>query len=540
MSIKWDELDSETFENMVSVLLSRLHTDARRIDGKGGDGGRDVQIVDKQDIRIRLAFELKSFTGRVDRRRRKQVERSLKRAATLEPTEWALVVPIDHSPSEERWFNEIGSNYPFPIDWFGKTWLDEKMAMFPDIRRYFLEGAKDEVYSLLWELREEQARITSVHDAVARVRPLRGRLNEIDPYYRYEISTGRSVSESRPMDVAMSVSFDDVRVDVYPKYLGAIEDRPIIITVEFLLERDDEVVEHALDFGLDVTIPAESVNRVTIDAPSGLGGTFTGGKLDLWSTSTSLDNPITLTLDVVKDEKILASCPIHLTQQRSGRKGFILTGTDNSGWMETHLTVNTIANRFEAEFRFNPKPALPSILVPLYRWLGECRAPHDLKIRWPGGLEMRSTIRTPSFVDENFTTVVEALYFLQDNSKVYGEMPLSLTREDKREIVEAATLVKGQSINSTWKSFSLGLSHWGPELDGLLDGRGQQFICEADEWIILEGLNIPVGRIRTHVQSARLADPEAVRESLMSGLVPSLRMIPGDTDVAQRVLATRI
>ena len=536
MSIKWDELDSARYEDMVSVLLSRLHRDAQRIDGKGGDGGRDVQIVDRQNDRIMLAFELKSFTVRMTPTRRKQVSDSLKTASSLEPVSWTLVVPIDPTPGEERWFHKLGQNYCFPIDWSGKTWLDEKMSMFPDIRRYFLEGAKDEVYRLLRELREEQARVTSVHDAIDRVRPLRERLNEIDPYYRYEIATGTSASDSRPLDVAMSVSYHDVRVDVYPKYSGATEDRPITINVELVVERDHQVIQNALDFGLEVTIPSESVSRITIDAPSGLGGTFAGGQLDLLSTSTSLDSPITLSLDLLEDERILASCPIHLTKQTRGLKGFIVIGTDSSGWMETRLTVDTVANQFKAVFRFDPKPVLPSALVPLCRWLGLCQPPHDLKIRWPSGLEMRSNIRTPFFTDESFGTVVEALAFIQESSNVYVETPLSFTREEGTEIVEAAALLKGQSVDFTWESVRFSLDQWYSEPVELLDGGQQAFIFEHDSWLELEGVTIPIGRTRMYLESACLADPEGVRRALKSGSTPLLQLVPGDSNKAQKTL----
>lgn len=65
MEIRWEELEPQRYEDMVSVLLRRLHPDAQRIDGKGGDGGRDVQIVHGKDDQITDAFELKSFTGRI-------------------------------------------------------------------------------------------------------------------------------------------------------------------------------------------------------------------------------------------------------------------------------------------------------------------------------------------------------------------------------------------------------------------------------------------------------------------------------------------
>ena len=61
MSIRWNEFEPQKYEDMVSVLLSRLHPDAQRIDGKGGDGGRDVQIVRRPGGLITDAFELRKL-----------------------------------------------------------------------------------------------------------------------------------------------------------------------------------------------------------------------------------------------------------------------------------------------------------------------------------------------------------------------------------------------------------------------------------------------------------------------------------------------
>ena len=523
---------------MVSILLSRLHPNARRIDGSGGDGGRDVQIRHEQDDQILRAFELKSFTGRMLSGRRRQVARSLARVAVLEPARWTLVVPINPTPEEESWFRQLGKGYCFPTEWFGKTWLDEKMAMFPDIRQYFTEGANDEVVRLLHQLRLEQAAVTDVHDAVARFGTLRERLNEIDPYYRYELSTGPEAADSRPADSVLSVGFSDVRVDIYPEYVGAANDRPVTINVEVVVGPDNEEVQNALDYGLGVRIPPQLVSNIRVDAPSGLGGNFTGGELYVLSTNRRLDETITLTLDVMHGGRLLASCPIHLTERTTGLKGSIFNGQDSSGWLQIRLAVNAMARQFKVRFQLEPRPVLPSALVPLCRWLSALQPPHDLKIHWPGGLEMRSEIQTPLLVDEGLGNVVESLAHLQASSGIYWEMHPSLLVEEGQEIVRAATLLKGESVNSTWRSFSPSLSRWGPELDELLDGRPQQFTCEQDSWLELEGRTIPVGRIRTHVESARLADPGAVQRALTRGLVPHLRLVPGDSDKARQTLVS--
>ena len=539
MPIRWEDFEPQGYEKLVSVLLSRLHADAQRIDGKGGDGGRDVQIVHKQTDQITDAFELKSFTGRMTTSRRRQVADSLKRAAALEPRQWTLVVPIDPTPGEDRWFRELGKEYPFPTGWAGKTWLDEKVSAFPDIRRYFVEGASDEVVRLLRELREEQAAVTDVHDAVGRLQTLRERLNEIDPYYRYELSTGETAEASWPANVILSVDFGDARVDLHPKYSGASRDRPITFDVKLVFRPGDGVVLDALNYGQPVTIPPHIVSDVTIDAPSGLGGSFSGREIDIHPVEGVLDEPITLALSLMDGDRLLTVCPVHIEERTRGLRGFVVAGTDSTGWLQFRLKVDTAAKKLVADFQLSPRPAMPVALVPLFRWLDAWQPAHRLSIRWPGGPELCCEIPTP-FEDEGLGRVVEALAYLQNRSGIHWEMSPSLTLEQGQEILKAESLLKGESVDYAWTSLTLNPNRWGPELEELVDGYARQVIIEQDSWLELEGIEIPLGRIRTHVESARLADPGVVQQARKNGLVPHLRLVPGDSSKARRTAVSEL
>ena len=520
----------------MSVLLSRLHPDAQRIDGKGGDGGRDVQIVSQQEAQINEAFELKSFTGRMNQHRRRQVSNSLKRAATLEPALWTLVVPIDPTPAEVEWFRKLGTGYRFPIKWRGKTWLDEKMSAFPDIRRYYVEGAKDEVFRFLLQLHKEQAKVTDLHDAAVRLRTLYEHLNEIDPQYRYEMSTVTAGANSWPSDVVFSVKLGDVRFDAYPKYLRAVNDRPVSIRFTLALEPEDRMIRDALGYGLDVSIPQRVISGVTIDAPAGLGGSFTEAELNLSPTNTRLDQAVTVPVDIMDGSKLIASCPVHFTERTAGTEGFILTGADSTGWLETRLTVNVADNEIQAELRLNPKPAMPTALVPLFRWLDALHPPRHFKMRWDDGFELLGEVESSLLTDGSLRKVVECLAYLQDRTCFYWEMPSSIDNEEAREIVSTAALMKGETIDLRWKYFNMSLHQWGQGLKELESGGSQQVIAEGEISLKLQGGEIPIGRVRTHLLSARLADPESVRRDLESGAVPRLRLVPGDSDKAQQVL----
>jgi hypothetical protein len=81
--IEWSRLATGTFEDMVACLLSHQNDKVRRIDGSGGDGGRDCQFEAADGLQV---YEMKGFPrGRVGQAQRRQVERSLARAARLLP-----------------------------------------------------------------------------------------------------------------------------------------------------------------------------------------------------------------------------------------------------------------------------------------------------------------------------------------------------------------------------------------------------------------------------------------------------------------------
>ena len=540
MSIQWEGVSPQEYEHMVSVLLSRLHPNAQRVDGKGGDGGRDVQIVHGQDSQIIAAFELKSFTGRMTPGRKQQVTRSLHRAAALRPCRWTLVVPIDPTPGELEWFRNLRKRCLFPIEWCGKTWLDEKLAAFPDIRRYFLEGAKDEVYQLLLELGKEQARLTDVHDAVGRFKTIHKRLNEIDPYYRYEIATGATGVETWPSDVTLSVGLGDVRVDVYPKYSGAVRDRPVSIHAMVDLGPDDLQIQESLGYGLEVLIPHTLIASLKIDAPSGLGGSFDRGDLHIFPIDTKLDDPVSLGLQIMEGDRLIASWPVDLTERTGGTKGYIFTGTDRTGWLEMRLKLNLVEGKGEAEFGLNPKPAMPTALAPLFRWIDELQPTRHLKIRWPEGFEVRCELGRPFPGAGDIRKVVEALAYLQERYSIYEEIPSSLSNKEAQDIVDTAALLKGESIDLKWKSLNLNLDQWGPQLKELAKGNPQPLIIEQETSLSLQGVHIPIGKIRTYLPSARSVAPESIQPMLVSGLQAPfpLRLVPGDNDEARRVLVS--
>jgi hypothetical protein len=248
------------YEDMVSVLLSRVRQ-TQRVDGSGGDGGRDCYFSDEHGTD---AYELKSFTGRMSNARRQQVARSLRRALGMTPRTWSLVVPIDPTPREQQWFDSLAGTTT-TLRWLGRTWLEDQLAAYPDIGRYFA-GASEEVVQILTDIAREDALPSDAAGVALRMTGLVARLNEIDPYYAFDFT----IAEGR------------TAVSCRPRYPDALRDRPISFSAQLRL--DDATppslraaIDDFLLYGSPVQIPAENIGGLSIEAPGGLGSQFAGG-----------------------------------------------------------------------------------------------------------------------------------------------------------------------------------------------------------------------------------------------------------------------
>lgn len=104
----------------MSELLSHLHPASTRVDGSGGDGGRDVQVATPGGSGVRVE-ELHQPGDEGSPRAGQEVADQGHR---LRPIDWTLVVPIDFTPAEIYWFDGLRSRVPFPIDRRDRTWLN--------------------------------------------------------------------------------------------------------------------------------------------------------------------------------------------------------------------------------------------------------------------------------------------------------------------------------------------------------------------------------------------------------------------------------
>ena len=534
-NVSWEDLDSSRYEQMVAVLISNLYPEALRIDGAGGDGGRDLLIREDGGDTV---YELKSFTGRLTKGRRRQVEQSLKRAAQSQPDEWILVVPIDPTPGELEWFDQLKPDYSFPLTFRGRTWLDTQMAERPWVARYF-SSAHEEAFCLLKELREEEATIQTAEDAVGRARKLHERLNEIDPFFTYDFAVGATAAGPGPPDAVLSVRInEDARVDVVERYRGALRDRPITGEVRIRIDGDDEPlhdrVDEAFGFGAPLTLSGAALEDVEIDAPGGLGrGAEPGGSLRLGGTRRVLEEPRTLRAEILGEDRLAAAMSFSLDEIQSGNRGAILHGRDSTGCIVLELRLDSTSKKLKLDLRVDvptQEPLLPSRILAAGRWGRKVRPPHRLRLMMEGQeMGQPIPIEHPLLAEDGFQ-VVEALDDLQQASLVYFPMPLDLTESEAAEILRAARLLRGERVTFGWTEWVLPLENDGLKLSRL-DPEEGRFRTTGDLSLMVREHRIPLGRGVTQV-TGRVTNLEQVEAAVRQGKPVNLELQPGTDPTA--------
>ena len=375
-SIEWSRLSSDAYERMVACLLSHQNPQVRRIDGSGGDGGRDCQFEDESGLH---AYEMKGFPkGRVGKTQQRQVERSLKRAAKLDPVDWTLITPVDPTPEEWEWFKGQRTMYPFPLEWHGVTWLDLQFSQRPFIADYYLGTTKERVYDLLRDIHQEQAALANgVPDAVARMNAVVTLANTLDPHYRFRIETDGNTS----------------KVTILPAYAGAEVDRPIGVEAKFLFDTNtdegrakEEEFRRALDFGTPAELPGNFVPELSVDAPAGLGGTFKSPEVSIGPGAPVTTEPLDLVFSVIDPNgATVTALTLHCTPQTSGQRGTVLTGSHPSGYVTADITIDVTGRQYHIKFSAKWDGFIPHDFAPVAKFLNAYHAPNAVTVATTSG-----------------------------------------------------------------------------------------------------------------------------------------------------------
>ena len=505
------------------MLLSR-ELQTHRVDGSGGDGGRDCYFSNDDGTD---AYELKSFTGRMTQSRRRQVKSSLARAMERAPRSWTLVVPIDATPPEQAWFDSLQTAVSAKLDWKDKTWLEEKLASYPDIIRYF-SGAADEVVRLLAEIAREDALPDDAWALGERFSGAVRRLNEVDPFYQF----------------VYSVTSEATTVTAYPRYPDALRDRPL--QVSSTLRFDDsaasrEVQSAFADFmtyGTCVVIPGTHVEGLVVDAPGGLGGSFPGAEVILDGTFEPAPEPAeTIVLRIPPQPPIRRKVRLRVGARSRGQAGgFRLVSRDSSGLLTLDLRVDTARKTSQANLSYHYLPdVLPRDAVPVLRFCAALAGGEQMAFTDPNGAVFGTASGAfgPTDWPDVYIQCAEKLTEIQELAGVYFALPLEFRPEDHRDMEYARMVLRGEEVQATWSGMATQpRAETVGNLLAQIDANGElfAFVAVQEETLVVAGGQLPLGLVQRWMPAAWVSNLDKVRAWYQAGAkgTVKVRLVPGD------------
>jgi hypothetical protein len=462
--LNWDQ-DPKRAERGIQMLLKRKFPGLRSLDGAGGDGGRDAQLITSDG---RTVFEVKSF-GRLTSSRRRQAERSLRQAVESAPgmTRWVLVIPMNMTParpgvrsSEEQWFDEELPKLAagVDLDWWGLDWLDDQVAQNMDIQRY-IEGVDGQLLQRAAEFNMERDVLAGgVEDLRSRISNLQRRVDEISPFWTLDFAVRDGVQMT-----TLRAKVDDAPVL-----------DPITITPTFTFRTDDadeealrQQFERTLAFGGSIDLPAGYVTELEIDASDEARLLFRTGdpatsEFSVLTTREQLDPPIRCTYQVLDDaDGVLEQFHVFFRERTAGARGVTLFGGDAAGVANFDVavprpaqvpgpgeTVDIGAAHMNLELPEAVAGYDVDSLLPVLRTLTAAIEGTQIRLQLPGlGNITGGPVEVPPFANlGSLSQVVTDLHRIGEDAGSVLRFPANLTVGEVKELRSVVRQLDGESV----------------------------------------------------------------------------------------------
>jgi hypothetical protein len=510
--VYWGSYSGDVLEHVMAILLFQERPTAWRRRASQGDGGVDVAEPNLLGYHVN---QIKGFTGSMTPSRRRQVEDSFNQIVT-DPrldgavTGWSLIVPMDQTSQDEKWFRELTAGGSFPCDWKGQLFWDSEAGKHSNVIDYYLRdgrGRLEQTVRDLQQLLAEPGTPLRAVDIAGKLEILRSAINRADPHYRFEFSTSATVPDFRPepgIVMTATAQIGDggyLSVHVYARYSQATEDAPIFGSMQIVIPGGDGQpgseslladVDAFLDFGRALELPEGTIRELSMTAPAGLSmeAPTAGGVLrPAYLTQFRPHDERLQVIDITG--QVVAETIVHMVSATVGPRGGIeIIGADAGGAFDVGIQFglgDIGEGGSKAQINISGTPnfvgAAARHLLPGMRLLDALHSPNSLVWRPEFGpleyvrvaLPDEPVLQLPPVV----LSLVEAMSVLQDYTSAPIVMPEELTNGEVLDILTSAELVEDGVVEGIWTQFNATLSADAADED---IGLGTVLAVGGGEW----------------------------------------------------------
>jgi hypothetical protein len=561
-TVNWEREPGEKVEEFVAALLLLKHPRGNRITPSKGDRGVDVRVWNPDGYDI---YQVKRYSRALTAKQATSVEASwntftARTLPVLRVRSWTLVTPWE--PTNERldWLGQLTVGSGIRTGWMGGIILDGLAADSPALVEYYFGDGGQRLQRLMADALQGGRDVTQgvpaedlLNAIVARQRSLATALNEVDPFYRYDLQVRTGRVEEQPWDgdlhIASPVAWVHYRqldeqtylvMRLLPRFAESLRLRPITGSVQLEVpvgSPEHQAVGDWLRYGApfhDVPGTVTNVSGPPSLVTSSGSGRFSfmaapeadSDRPDLEIRLLAADDSVAHTLELVE---------VCVSRGLDG-PGVWLSGTDRPGVLEFRFLLNGPDRGRVRMTMTSLVGKTPADVLPALRLVAGLASAGGLVLAVRGGRSLtpmwhpeESEIRASPLVDMARSTVtfLDALLAMQAHTYQRVTIPdlEEITPDQIAEIIGLGRLLGGEEIHTTWTQITMTLGPQGhpppPDLEFGLMETNQIQVNLACRQITLDDVE---RRVLYH--SARPADPHELT-SARSG--DTIRLVPGST-----------
>jgi hypothetical protein len=286
--IPWSTYEGEDIERIIAIMLCSENPSVVAVRPGRGDGGLDV-IVPAGDERHDV-YQVKRFAATLGSSHKSQIEESYRRLlrsiedGIITVRNWYLTMPLNPTPGNVTWFRDLTADAPFECEWRGLVFCERLVTDHENVVDYYLRDGKDRLATALRDtlmvaLGRDLVESNGALPATVLGDSLKAsaRLVDTDPHYRYGF---RLLPEMPGLEGPSGAVFTHSQwepevemwlcVDVYPKFVQALELEPITVNIAIHVDDSDSPLARVLSdfdkFGKPFTAP---LGTADVDAQAG-------------------------------------------------------------------------------------------------------------------------------------------------------------------------------------------------------------------------------------------------------------------------------
>jgi len=439
----WARCGRERFEAIVESLLVNKHETehtghAQAVDGRGGDGGIDVDVT-LDDGTLDTIYQLKYFpeglSGNYKDTRRRQIRGSYVTAMKHSPKRWVLVVPCNLTPKEGSWLRSLAGKRGVVPTWMGVTELEVELARAPHIYRHFTADALREALQIAGN---ERALLQTPQEIDAAVTSVASRLSALSVFWNVDAHVGA--------DGAVHRTITARRLDA-----GEKEPLGLAFGVRADDQRAHEAVESFRSGSPDLVLEPDQVVALHFEGPPWFAEDLTGSGLRLSREVPSRVHPVEVRLSDEAGSSLAA-----LDGTISGRRaqgGSLDLLMKLRGGVEFTFTIppegSTVAPSGEAQIRQAAVGQPVVEVLAAHSFITQLAAAHRAEI-WIGGQNRLSlcvgSLTSTSEPDGYTRQLVDDLAAISQFANVPLMLPDHLTWAQRREIRKCRLVIDGATI----------------------------------------------------------------------------------------------